>query len=248
MPTERVNILIDKKHILDEIKRTAELNSGVPLGKAMFFKETGIRHHDWFGKYWAKWSDALIEAGYQPNKFNDAYDDRLAIEKLVNFINEIGKFPSTGELHLKANSDDTFPSYRIFSRIGKKNILIQKVIQYCTGVPELEKVLEICKSIPATNQIITNNRLMDNPVFEYVYLMKSGQYHKIGRANSVGRREYELGIQLPEKVTTVHTIKTDDAMGIEAYWHNRFKSKRKNGEWFELTPDDVNAFKRRNFM
>ena len=32
----------------------------------------------------------------------------------------------------------------------------------------------------------------------FVSLMKSGKYHKIGRSNSAGRREYELGIQLPE--------------------------------------------------
>ena len=78
--------------------------------------------------------------------------------------------------------------------------------------------------------------------------MKSGRYYKIGRSNAVGRREYELAIQLPEKVTTVHTIKTDDPVGIEAYWHKRFQDKRKRGEWFELSTEDVQAFKRRKFM
>lgn len=82
----------------------------------------------------------------------------------------------------------------------------------------------------------------------FVYLMKSGHFYKVGRSNSAGRREYELAIQLPEKAITVHTIRTDDPVGIEEYWHKRFDSKRKNGEWFALEASDVAAFRRRKFM
>ncbi len=87
-----------------------------------------------------------------------------------------------------------------------------------------------------------------SPELGYVYLLKSGKFYKIGRSNAPGRREYELAIQLPEPVVTVHTIKTDDPVGIEKYWHQRFSERRKNGEWFELRREDVLAFRRRKFM
>jgi len=82
----------------------------------------------------------------------------------------------------------------------------------------------------------------------FVYLMKHGKYYKIGKTNATGRREYELAVQLPEKLRTIHVIKTDDPNGIEEYWHKRFETKRGNGEWFDLETADVQAFKRRKFM
>ena len=56
--------MVDKRQILDEIKRTAEANQGNALGVDRFFQETGIKVADWHGKFWARWSDALREADF----------------------------------------------------------------------------------------------------------------------------------------------------------------------------------------
>jgi hypothetical protein len=237
---------MDKKHIINEIKRTAETNGGVPLGTERFFAETGIRHSDWYGKHWARWGDALIEAGYEPNKLQGAYEDERVIEKLISVIKELGRFPTSGDLRLKARQEKDFPSHNVFSRVGNKAELIKKTIAYCTDKAGFEDVLNVCQSLRGRSEASTLEPR--DPTLGFVYLMKSGKYYKIGRTNALGRREYELGIQLPDKITTVHTIKTDDPSGIEAYWHGRFQNRRKNGEWFELSPEDVKAFKRRKFM
>jgi len=53
---------VTKLHILQEIKRTTRANGGTPLRRLQFESETGIRRYDWFGVYWARWSDAVREA------------------------------------------------------------------------------------------------------------------------------------------------------------------------------------------
>jgi hypothetical protein len=238
---------MDKQHIINEIRQTAENNNGVPLGIKKFYTETGIRESDWLGKYWARWSDALIEAGYEPNQWQTAYDDAWVIEKLISSIREIDRYPVKSELLLKATGDKSFPSEGVFRRLGKKAEVAGMILKYCKDKDGFVDVVEICRPIADSNPPDVGTSC-EEPSLGYVYLMKSGKYYKIGKTDALGRREYELGIQLPEKIATVHAIKTDDPTGIEAYWHKRFQDKRKRGEWFELTPEDVKAFKRRKFM
>ena len=77
---------MNKRQILEEIRRTAEANGGVPLGRQKFLTETGIRESDWSGRFWTRWGDAVREAGYEPNVKQAAFDKDYLLEKLAFFV------------------------------------------------------------------------------------------------------------------------------------------------------------------
>src|SRR5579862_5055278 len=100
-----------KSHILGEIKRTAAENGGAPLGVTAFQKSTGIKSTDWYGKHWARWGDALREAGFQPNKLREAIPEEQLLAKFAALVRELGRFPTSGEIRLKERNDPSFPSH-----------------------------------------------------------------------------------------------------------------------------------------
>jgi hypothetical protein len=235
-----------REEILAEIQRTAEENGGVPLGRDRFEVATGIKQHELY-RYWPRFGDAVREAGFEPNFFNAAYSEEYLIDQVIALIRELGKFPTRPEMAVKRHSDLQFPNESVFRRFGTKAGLAAKVLQHCEGKPELTDIAEICRPF-AESQIPRSARedseRRDSP-YGFVYLIKGhpGEF-KIGHTNLVDRRVSELGATFPIEQELVHTIKTDDPAGVEAYWHKRFESKRMKGEWFRLKPDDVRAFKR----
>jgi hypothetical protein len=243
---------MDKQHILDEIFRTAKENSGVPFGHRKFAYATGIQEYDWKGRYWARWSDALIEAGLKPNQLRAAYSEQFLIEKIIPKIAKLGRFPVNNELRLFTYNEKDFPNPKTFGRLGSKKQFAAKILEYCKGKSGFDEVITICSrtldaadSKGLSQEVVKEDR---SPITGFVYLLRSGRNYKIGKTNAIGRRERELVIHLPEKANMIHEIPTDDPVGIEAYWHKRFANQRKNGEWFGLRVEDVNAFKRRKYM
>lgn len=243
--------MVDRDYILSEIRRTAQENDGSPLGAKRFADATGIKPGDWLGKHWARWNDALKEAGLPPNAFQTAFDDDSLLAKLADYVRELGHFPVKAEIQLRAHTDKTFPSYTVWRRRGSLAELAAATVAHCESRPGCDDVSAVCSAVAKASP--TKERAEPNPrvgdiVFGEVYLLRAGKHYKIGRSNAAGRRERELAIQLPEKAALIHAIKTDDPPGIEFYWHRRFADRRMNGEWFELTADDVAAFRRRRFM
>ncbi|MBI1346424.1 GIY-YIG nuclease family protein [bacterium] len=239
---------MNKADIISEIQRTAADNGNVPLGVARFEAATGIKTADWFGIHWARWGDALRDAGFEPNQLQGAYEKEELLQKYAELARALGRIPVRGDLGLKRRADPDFPSWNTFERLGKKAELIRKLGEFCRSQKGFEEVVLWCESYSGSSKAESNEDELsaEEDHIGYVYLLKHGsrREYKIGCTNNPLRREGELGIQLPEKCQPVHYIQTDDPDGVEAYWHRRFSSKRKEGEWFSLTPQDVRAFKR----
>src|SRR3990167_3921269 len=227
--------MLTKKEILDEIVKQAKNNEGVPLGWKRFEIISGIKPYDW-GKYWPRFGDALREAGFKPNKLRGAYSEDYLFEKLILLIRELGKFPVRGDFRVKKQKEPDFPNDKTFNKFGVKENLLKKLLIYATS-KKYDDVINICKTeLEKFKDSEEIEKVNINEKFGTVYLAKSGRYYKIGRTNEMGRRHHEITIQLPEELGLIHQITTDDPSGVEAYWHRRFNSKHKNGEWFANMP------------
>ncbi|HSZ11183.1 MAG TPA: GIY-YIG nuclease family protein [Rhizomicrobium sp.] len=238
---------MSKEQILSDIKRIAAANGGKAPGRLVLERETGTRMHEW-QRYWARWNDAIREAGFEPNQKTVAYDEAYLIEKFISLAREVGHFPASSDLRLKTSSNPDFPTEKTYRRFGGKQQLVAHILSFAKSRTGYEDVIAFCEAARISSPPETNIEKSSTTDIGFVYLIKSGRFYKIGRSNAVGRRERELAIQLPEKSNTVHSIRTDDPIGIEAYWHKRFESKRKNGEWFELSVQGISIFRKRKFM
>jgi hypothetical protein len=233
-----------KEEIIAAIRTLAAAHNGQPPGlRAM--READIQEHDWLGKYWVRWSDALREAGFTPNRWQAGYDEDFMLRKFAGLIRDMGHFPTQAEFRLRRRGDPTFPGEKTYrARFGGKARLAAKLRAYCQGRPGWRGVAALCAAVEATVEAPAFHEAAKADEDGYVYLLRSGRFYKIGRTNCVGRRERELALLLPEQARRLHTIKTDDPAGVEAYWHRRFAARRKNGEFFALRAEDVRAFKR----
>ncbi|MGA9583827.1 MAG: hypothetical protein WBQ95_00790, partial [Terracidiphilus sp.] len=179
---------MEKEHILDEIRRTAV--DGRPLGRDQFCTQTGIREHDWLGRYWAKWSDAQTEAGFEPLSFNPKFDDEYILERIAKLVGKLGKFPTTPEMQLERNNNPDFPNNRVIGRRWNRNALIERLVKFCATNPQYQDVALILSSIPRNPIKLEDSEsdALSPSESGYVYLIRAQGAYKIGCTRAPYRR------------------------------------------------------------
>lgn len=235
-----------RQRILNEIRRLAALDGGKVPGARSFEQLTDIRETAWRGVYWARWSDAVSEAGLTPNPTSEArrIPDDVILSELANACRHFRRAPTVAELRLYRRQVPSCPDFKtIERRLGGFSDLTTRIRQWAVdreGYADIAEILGASEPESGT----TRSSKTDGSV----YLLQSGAFYKVGRSDDLERRVKEIRTALPDKAKLVHTIGTDDPSGIEAYWHRRFADRRANGEWFKLSAADIAAFRRRRFQ
>lgn len=236
---------VTKDEILEAIRDSAAKNGGTPVGRGRLERLTGVTEYA-VSKYWPTYNLALAEAGFRPNTLQGRTDDTTVLDRFIGLTRDLGHVPTASELRIARTHDSSFPSNGVFARFGSKAHRVESALHRCRGRGNLDDVVAILEAsrTPGNERVDSISRQV-SPLASFVYLAQGhkGEY-KIGRTNLVDRRLAELGTKSAVELTLIHEIKTDDPVGVEGYWHQRFAEKQMRGEWFRLTATDVSAFRR----
>lgn len=130
------------------------------------------------------------------------------------------------------------------------------------GAPEIQKLNSIIFDNPfATEEIKlqaqqelnninrpqiveSKNMPLRKRISGYVYFLSGNGFYKIGKTIILKKRITWYTINLPFKCSLEHAISSNDYAKCESHFHQKFKDKNVNGEWFVLNTNDLLAIKK----
>ena len=77
----------------------------------------------------------------------------------------------------------------------------------------------------------------------HIYILESPHGYKIGLTRKADKRPKQIGLLLPFETQCIHQVAVVDCAAAEKAIHSRYASKRINGEWFNLTIQDIEHVK-----
>lgn len=146
------------------------------------------------------------------------------------------------ELHYDMNRDLSneryYCEYHIESSLPKAHELSKEY-----SIPDnVWHFFSYCQTILDTPT--AHKKKESKPTPGYVYLLQSDTGHyKIGRSKDPDNRIKTFGVKLPFEVEYIALIETEDMVKLETDLHDLYDHKRVNGEWFDLSPEDVELIK-----
>jgi hypothetical protein len=191
------------------------------------------------------------EAGYDPKEKMQKIPEEEVLDKLANFVIRVGHFPVHDEINVEARTTPGFPVWKtIRKRYGGMPETAAALLEFSrrTGNTLLA---ELCEARLQREALLSTSTasIQAQPAtkigFVYLKYSPSLRLYKIGKADNPAKRGAGISLLLPEDLVPKHEIKTDYPYILEKYWKTRFKAKKKQGEWYDLNSEDIEAFKRR---
>ncbi|HEX5282248.1 MAG TPA: GIY-YIG nuclease family protein, partial [Micropepsaceae bacterium] len=164
-------------------------------------------------------------------------DNELLLTHLAAIVRHFGKLPTAQEIYFYGRRHPGFPSHSTFTtRFAGHRMMFERLRRWAAEKPEMADVARLCQ-----DGLDAPSRPAEaGPV---VYLLRAGEYFKIGWAKILEKRIRSIQSCVPEELELIHAIPAQDPLATEAQWHHRFRNKRTRGEWFKLTPEDIAEFR-----
>tara|TARA_R100000278_G_scaffold40193_3_gene35434 strand:+ start:11309 stop:11749 length:441 start_codon:yes stop_codon:yes gene_type:complete len=116
----------------------------------------------------------------------------------------------------------------------KRGIGITYDIQkYCQDFVE-----EILKNEAIKQKAVEQLVIKYKDIQEYIYILKGENSYKIGYTTNFNKRIKNYKTHNPN-IKTLCVIESSNSFELESYLHNRFENKNIDGEWFDLTEEEV---------
>lgn len=142
-----------------------------------------------------------------------------------------------------------FENLRTDGLLKRSNDAEDALVFYTSGASSFENVPEIIDSLKdirrqiqsalTKRSIVPASRI---PKPGYIYLLRAvspQSHYKIGLSKNPASRISHLGVTLPFPIEPTHQFPTNDMFAAESRLHQQYADKRVNGEWFELSGQDV---------
>lgn len=131
---------------------------------------------------------------------------------------------------------------KVVQRYGLADLFADRFVDLDEIEPSINDS-EQMKSSSIGGTLAIPRRLPTAAVSGYVYVIRSPYGFKIGKTVNIRSRTRLFEVKLPFPISVEHYAWFDDYTYAEHNFHQMFREKRLEGEWFNLTTQDIELIK-----
>lgn len=142
----------------------------------------------------------------------------------------------TIEKNIDYNETKNLYRYRIMVNGHRKYFYAHTYEEIVKIKKDTEKAIKPVKQIKLDNKSVPVIQKYPPEIkgYKYVYFISDGQYCKIGFTKNIKKRIESLQTNSPNKLQLIKYFKTECAKDLENFLHDLFRTKKVNGEWYDI--------------